>query len=492
VEGRDSNGKDVIIELPPPISKVTVEYGFQVQLFDDEEDIEDVLPVIDKKLGKSLGRYMKTNTNNGQDETQCKGFDVEDFRRRRLHTFFQREQRQRRDQGGQEQEEEESTKIINISTSKDLAVAEDRDCIPRNENCYVVHGEYEATYVGYNEAGVKSSISRVIKSKMDVVSSNSDDYQLNFVGAQDEHVATATTPSAINVLDTLAEVVPETTSRITPYGIGIMAVFAATFLVLCYVVFVKSDATEKVKDKMDERKEKKASKKRALGEKDNHKNDQMDQSYCYDLESVAMERTNSDGEGEAGVEIRSVSSMSKTMGSAVTHGSSNTKRISNRAEDINYANAQRLGSLVESDSDDYDQSSAYHPASGPKTVSAFDAGCSLRSSTPYSHAQSSSYPQSKNVQYQNVLFSKSSSSSSSMANNELALIDRTPSMVTSTSTRGPLDDSPTTTNSPLTQQLPSISETNLPPPLNDTPHMSYRNVRNQYRPEATMYEESEV
>jgi len=74
---------------------------------------------------------------------------------------------------------------------------------------------------------------------------------------------TAESPSAISsIINTVSEVVPQAQGALTPYGIAIMAVFGTTFLVLCYVAFVQSDATDKVKDEVSRRREKKAAKKK--------------------------------------------------------------------------------------------------------------------------------------------------------------------------------------------------------------------------------------
>ena len=466
--------------------------------------MDDLLPIIENRLGESLAEYMKSNTENGQDETRCGGYYVEDFRRnlklRRTDLT------------------QVPTKIIGISSAKDLSVekdiyGDDEPCVPKNKHCYVVRGEYEATYVGFNEAGVKSSISRAVKEEMieqgsgvgNGSSSSSshhdhdhDEYELNFIGSQNEHVTTADTPSSISVMDILAEAVPSSDGHgPTPYGMGILAAFGAAFMVLVYIVFVKSDAPENLKDKMEERKQKKADKKRALGETDDEKQ-QDDQSYCYDLESVAV-YGNSDNEGEAGVEVTSSRSgssrdnsrdsgktkkMSNTArarvsASAASRDSGKTKKMSNRADELNYTNVQKMGSLLEDDAYYYDEECYDHDAVsvGPKAVSPVDAGCSVRSSSSTGSGSGKSA--------RTKMYSRSSSSNSSIEIQPM-MVDRTPSLFTTsassprgtTTPKNNLDWSPTSANSTVIHQLQSISEADLPPPMNDTPHMSHRPVRN--------------
>jgi len=483
--------------------------------------MDDLLPEIESRLGKSLAEYMKSHTENGQDETRCGGYHVEDFRRnlklRRTDLT------------------QVPTKIIGISSAKDLSVEKDffgdaRPCIPKNKNCYVVRGEYEATYVGFNEAGVKSSISRAVKEEMMIEGNGSvvgnhgsgsssssshdhhdDEYELNFIGSQNEHVTTADTPSSISVMDVLAEAVPSSGGHgPTPYGMGILAAFGAAFMVLVYIVFVKSDAPENLKDKMEERKQKKADKRRALGETDDEKQ-QDDQSYCYDLESVAV-YGNSDNEGEAGVEVTSTrsggssreSSKTKKMSntararvaaSAASRDSGKTKKMSNRTDEMNYADVQKMDSLLEDDAYYYDEETYDHDAVsvGPKAVSPVDAGCSVRSSSSTGSSNKSGTKISR-------------SSSNNSIEIQPMMVDRTPSFLftPAASPRGNtppnnLDWSPTSANSTVIHQLQSISEADLPPPMNDTPHMSHRPVRNNNnRPQEAAssappaYEECEV
>ena len=103
------------------------------------------------------------------------------------------------------------TKIIGIASAKDLSVEKDifvdaQPCIPKNNNCYVVHTRRIRSYLGFNEAGVKSSISRAVKEEMiegsvgGSSSSHDDEYKLNFIGSQNEHVTTADAPSSISVI----------------------------------------------------------------------------------------------------------------------------------------------------------------------------------------------------------------------------------------------------------------------------------------------------
>ena len=126
-------------------------------------------------------------------------------------------------------------------------------------------------------------------------------------------------------------------------------------------------------------------------------------------------------------------------------------------------NVQELDSLLEDDAYYYDEESYTHSV-GPKAVSPVDAGCSIRSS--------SSTGSSK-------LGTKISRSlSNSSIEIQPMIIDQTLSLFTSLSPRGNtqnnIDWSSTSANSTVIHQLQSISEADLPPPMNDTPHMSHR------------------
>ena len=67
------------------------------------------------------------------------------------------------------------TRIIGISSVEQLAVDEDRQCVPNNKDCFVVHGDLAAECVGFNEPGARSSISRTVKEEMVENVADSDD-----------------------------------------------------------------------------------------------------------------------------------------------------------------------------------------------------------------------------------------------------------------------------------------------------------------------------
>eukprot|EP00571_Detonula_confervacea_P017358 CAMPEP_0172300262 /NCGR_PEP_ID=MMETSP1058-20130122/2384_1 /TAXON_ID=83371 /ORGANISM="Detonula confervacea, Strain CCMP 353" /LENGTH=609 /DNA_ID=CAMNT_0013009989 /DNA_START=304 /DNA_END=2133 /DNA_ORIENTATION=- len=463
VEARDENGSDVLIEIPPPISTVRIAYDFQVQLlivedYQDSYITESLLPAMDNRLEESLGGYYKDGTEDGQDESRCGGYYVEDFRRRRKlnekmehggigTVILSMEQQQRR----VEEAEEIPTKIIGISSAQDLVVDENQSCVPQNDNCYVVRGALDATYVGFNEAGVKSSISRAIRNTtVDNDSDNNEIYDIQYLGS----ATTQFTPSSLNNLGRWAEVLPASSgdSRLTPYGIGIMAALGSAFLMICYVLFIKNDGAGNLKDTMDERKEKKDGKKKALGEDDDEKQTD-DQSYCYDLESVAI-----DCYGEDGFEVQSTQSSSSNCSNARSRDSGKTKRMSNRASDMNYDNAHKLSSLLEDVDEEYTTVSRVR---GPMAVTPADAGCSVRSGrvTPLGNY------------YSNDVGTQAGT----------PLVDRIPS-----SARGSpisMEDVSSPPISPI-HQLPSISEAELPPPMNDTPRLAYSHSRRGNRPDA--------
>ena len=542
IEARDTNGKNVVITIPPPVSSVVIDYTFQVQLNNNEvvmngdgsEDddgiiiMEDLLPQIQDRVGDSLGEYYSSRgqdnkTNGNENETNdvdasstttCGGYFVDDFRRRKLLLM---NARTRRKNMANANEEDVQTRIIGVSSTENLTVDKDKPCVPRNKGCYVVQGEFEATYVGYNEAGVKSSISRAVKEEMVHGSGSSSsqassgpegeyEYNLQFLGTQDEEVGhTQTADSSIfsKLIGQWKEVLPETTEqKPTPYGMAILGVLGATFLVLCYVVFVKSDGAEKVKDQiMKDRKEKRGAKKRALGEMSNQHHHSLENSsdYCYDLESVAIidddhhgtssNGTYGGGEESTGVEVRSTrdlfgrnSAKVASAGGGVvaasvqskdgSRDSDKTKRISNRAgaNASNYVGLQQLGSLIEveeSNSSNYGGGSNSSTSSlhvGPRQVSALDAGMSVHDSDDdVSSIGMTNFPPRK-------LSNKNNNTENDCTRR---IIDRTPSCVTSaTTTRA----SPVpTVNSQQIFQLPSISEAELAPPMNDTPrHHSSR------------------
>lgn len=467
VEAHDENGSTVLIEIPPPMSTVRIPYEFQVQLTGDQ-DIEDVLPDLEGRLEDSIGGYLKSNTENGEDEDECEGYYIEDFRRRTLRHVH------RGLEGRRVAGEDVPTKVIGLTSAEDLAVDETKQCVPQNKNCFVVSGALDCTYVGYNEPGVRSSISRAVKEEMsdngDGGASDGNEYSVQYMGteyaATDGGTRTSETPSAIgNLLNMWQEAMPDTHgSQLTPYGISILAALGSAFLVVCYIVFIKSDAKEKVRDELDKRKEKKSSKKKALCDEDSE-NRHEDQSYCYDLESVAIEgASNHDCDMDSGVEIVSSRSFGSAKVAAATVGSGKTKKMSNRTKDVTYSDAQKLSSLFEDDDDDDDGESSIG------VIDRADAGCSVRSTDSRDRmTPPPSFPPSRSP-------------------TGTPLVDRCPSSARSTPVSMDFTGSPTEIHQlpSMTEihQLPSISEDHLPPPMNDTPHIFQRPAKRPAAPES--------
>ena len=414
---QNENGTDVTIIIEPSISTVRITYGFQMITSDEEEELEDLLPEFENQLESSLGTYYSANTEVDEGEDDCGGYIIDDFRRQQRRLLGMKRQRRAR---AEDVVEQETTKIIGISTAQDLAIAEDQDCVPQNtENCHVIIGSVDATYVGTNEAGVTSSISRAVKQEVDDNNPETSEIVVQYLGTQDDtsegggFTLADTVAMAKNVASNWQEAMPERTGneQLTPLGMGIMIALGSAFAMVVLVLFFKSD---------DKSSEKKKSKKEALVEYDDERQTDEGQSYCYDLESVAISNGTNDSV-EDGIEIRST----------VYSGSDcdKTKRISNcRADDMRYNDIQKMESLIEEEqlssqfgSED-DTDDVVQPSSGG-------------------------------------MFSRKSSSNKG-ERSQTPLVDRVPSLM----------ESPSSPNSPV-HQLPSISEAELPPPMNDTPHI---------------------
>lgn len=366
------------------------------------------------------------------------------------------QQRRQRQQQQHRRQQGVPTKIIGMSSAKDLTVDEYQSCIPRNTGCYVVHGELDATYVGFNEAGVKSSVSRAVREEMvdnGFEYDNDFEYEVEYLGAggaaaSDGGARSANTPSSLNMGDVL-DALPPSDGRhgITPYGIGILAALGSAFLVICYVIFVKADVPSNVKDRIDERNVRKVSKRKALGEDDNEQRYAQDD-YCYDLGSVvAIDRGKDDGED--GFEVhstltssRSRSNSSNGQYSQVSRHSAKTKRMSNKAGDVNHGTAQKSSSLLEDEDDLQDSDAAVRTRSGI-AVHPDDAGCIPKDSSSSSDSIERAAPISNHTGMQ-------------PAGTPLQ-VDRTPSPASAAGTH----------------QLPSISEAELPPSMRDTPRIAY-------------------
>lgn len=409
----DENGKVATGNSPPSdLSTVRVAYYFQVQILGDD-DIAMLLPTIESRFENSLGEYLTANS--VYDESRCEGYFVEDIRRRSLNSAGIRT-------SAVERRTATSTKIVGISSATDLSVDETQPCIPRKEQCYIVHGELDATYVGSNEAGVKSSLSRVVKEELD----GDSNYEIKYLGSQyQSDVNGANKPPAIDgVVANQQETTRESTSGgifLSPIGIGILAVLGSTFFIACYVLFIKSDGAEKVKKAMEKREEKrmtKMAKMNALCEEDDEKRTD-DQDYCYDLQSIAMD-CDFDMDCEDGVEVHAMRSPDRVLHEAEsTHDSEKTKKISNGTED--------------------------------PVIFTF----------AYEDEESTACRQGN----------KSSSTPPASVNGSIPLVDRFPSARAGKSkskARPPKSD-----ESCVIHTLPPISES-LSPPSNDTPHISHR------------------
>jgi hypothetical protein len=298
---------------------VGIKYAFQVQLT-ESEDIAAILPHIESHLESTLGEYLKSHTEDGYDKNQCRGYNVEDFRRRKLTNTTS-------------SVKNGPTKIVAVSTIRGMSVDETRLCDPENENCHVIYGGLEATYIGNNEAGVKSSISRVIKEEV----VDESEYEMEYIQADDEsygYVSPDSKTIPITVSSAQA-ITPESlikSSRITKYGMGILAALGSAFMVLCFVAFVKGGS----KKKKNARRELKNAKRNAFGEgEDLRQSDKHNDSY--DMESV---KSYPDTVSDDGVEVeypRKIDSAANAIvgaeGAESSGDSGKTKRWWKKADD---------------------------------------------------------------------------------------------------------------------------------------------------------------
>ncbi len=292
------------------IATVRVAYYFQLQLLGDD-GIAVLLPTIESRFEHSLGEYLKTNTvYNG---SSCEGYYVEHFRGRFLNDASSRRNNVVHDE--RRISEANSTKIIGISSATDFSVDETQACVPRREDCYIICGELDATYVGPNEASVdvKSSLSRVVEEEF----AGGLKYEIKYLGSQfpSDDNRTSSSPSAVDgVATNRKNTAPNSTNGrlfFSPLSIGIIAVLGSTFFVACYVLFIKSDGPGKLKKTLEQRKEKKLTKKNALCEEDDEKRVD-DQDYCYDLQSITVD-CDFEMENEDGVEVHAMRSPARVI-----------------------------------------------------------------------------------------------------------------------------------------------------------------------------------
>ncbi len=66
-------------EIPPPVSTVKVDYVFQMQLLESDEDVDGYLPGLERRLGESLAADLRSVTDDGTDATQCGGITSRTF-----------------------------------------------------------------------------------------------------------------------------------------------------------------------------------------------------------------------------------------------------------------------------------------------------------------------------------------------------------------------------------------------------------------------------
>lgn len=459
------NGTDITLEIKPSISTVQIPYSLQLILEGSEaesaETIDSLVPRLESQLEISLGEHYTSNTSIGENSTACDGYIIEDFRLRRslsrtikpvgYYKPQQQRRRTRKDDVIGKAEDKMSTKIIGIST-ENLSIDEDQQCDPPTSNCYVLTGHVDATYVGNNEAGVTSSISRVVKQGFEVSSYNftedndGQEFSIQYMGVQEGSDSgggfklSDTMHTAKNIVNQWQQAIPERSGdeQLSPYGLGILAALGSAFLMVVYILFIKSDNS--------------GSKHKALVEEDDERQTD-DQSYCYDLESVVVEEQSDASESkksgdsgdlmEDGVEIRSVCDQSD---------SGKTKKISNRAMDIKY-----MESLIEEGEEGADGCESTIGSSNlrePSPVSRLNAGASVRDTDSPSVER-------MNTPLAGLLISNSPGNTT----HNTPLVDRCPSSAME-GPNEPFDDSPVE----AVYKLPSISEAEgLPPPMNDTP-----------------------
>jgi hypothetical protein len=313
----DENGVPINVMIDPPIASCQVSYDFELTLDETngasmETDaqslqyIQSLLPGIGDRLGESVANYLELNTEYGPDKTNCKGYVVDEWRIRMLQHRLRAESI------------EELTKIISLQGQQYVVDGVDV-CNPPARGCFVVNGKMNATYVGYDEPGVKSTVSRLVKDEMKadtpIVKGNDRtemNYSMKYLGPSGDVLAQApATPSAIISMEDIAEYIPKTEFSPTPIGIGIIAALSAAFVMMCYSAFSKDKGglKEEVIDEVDEIKGKLKKRKSPSKKRKNHvplaNDDASESDSGYDLESVAID-VKGDGENDSqeAVEIR--------------------------------------------------------------------------------------------------------------------------------------------------------------------------------------------
>ena len=226
------------IEIDTPLSTVRISYGFHVVRTQENNDISAILPAIESQMERTLGEYMKSHTEDGYDESSCSGYYIEDFRRRR---------RRRKAMA-----EELPTKIIALSSAEDLSLDKYVPCETTiSTNCFVVKGALDASYIGHNEAGVTSSISRLIKTEV----VNQAEYDIEYIDVNNDESYGYTTPNTADLIPTIVSSLQETdpamsndeSGGITIYGAGILVALGLAFIGVVYVAFIKGNKQRRTK-----------------------------------------------------------------------------------------------------------------------------------------------------------------------------------------------------------------------------------------------------
>lgn len=363
IVSQDEYGVPINIMVDPPIASCEVSYDFELTLHpdahtsstDESQDlqyVQSLLPGIGDRLGESVASYLTLHTEYGSDETACKGFLVDGWTRRQraLHSSSSMSMHRHRLLRA-ESINEELTKIISIE-GEEYTVDRDNACNPPRKGCYVVNGRLDATYVGYDEPGVKSSVSRLVKdeitSEMTIATSEVGqpeqprfdlDYSLKYLGPGegDVLVQSPATPTAFISMEDITKYIPEDFQP-TPIGIAIMAGLAAAFVMMCCSVCSKKDELKdevidevtEIKSKMKKGKSSKRKKKKAP-----LATDDGSESSGYDLESVVIEAYR-EGENDSQEQVEISGTVSFGHDTAVEHMAekSKSKRFS-LAEAVN-------------------------------------------------------------------------------------------------------------------------------------------------------------
>jgi cbb3-type cytochrome oxidase subunit 3 len=218
-------------------------FGFHVQTQDT--NIHTILPAIERQMEQTLGEYMKSHTEDGYDESSCSGYYIEDFRRRTRRKAMA---------------EELPTKIIALSSAEDLSFDKYLPCdetISNTNNCFIVKGALDASYIGYNEAGVTSSISRLIKTEVVI---NQVEYDIEYIDVNNDvsYYGYTTPDTTADFIPTIVSSLQESDSAIndddddesggiTIYGAIILIALGLAFIGVVYVAFIKGNKQRRTK-----------------------------------------------------------------------------------------------------------------------------------------------------------------------------------------------------------------------------------------------------